>query len=595
MKKLMLVGLAAPIAAAALVLSPLGGGYFLAGDNYLARAAEPGAEPTAAASDELAPPADVRARASSVETTWWERERAHATSGGGGGDGEDPDPAPVHNDDSDYHRPDSAIHQPGTNYHHANSDTHDVDSSVHYQNTDTHYYTSDYHWQNSDWHFPTSDFHVSNTDMHYADSDVHLNDSTLHTNDSDIHFPPSDMHERSSGGHYASSTQHQGSSTSHSANSDHHQIGSALHTATSGEGSNPASCPNPSPNWGDATVATPLLHVPLNCPTRLDVGHRIVTVNTPRARDLQGKLRLIVVGGDPSCVQIRKDSPSGPVVSLGSPVQVVEPGHVGCGVHTWHEGTQTFYVLAVKKGTVTLMAEVDPDPEVEGDGRPSQRSQVTIEAGKSSRGVMISYTGIIPCGAVLNANPFLPQFGCYGGDLPVAGPITTYRFLQSNFITLDPDALPLANNRLLQTHSFGESKGYAPVSCTPGALWYCMGISPLAPVPIASQTLQATPLNTVMVVDQLANGDFRSVHLLDATIPLDPMAPAINGSLSVFLKECNGEIYYSILGTHDGFPAHMIFIGFQLVYTYDPLAAGSSPLALGPPEDVFVNIPWTQL
>ncbi len=594
MTKLFWIEVVAVAGTAALFFVPSSTGAYFTGRNYEPGPPDPSGTPASAADPrEGRDPeraSEPRARAAEVDVARRRFPEVLATPTGGGGD-----VLPVHSEESSYHRPESALHLETSDFHSPNSNTHNSESTVHYQSSDTHYYTSDYHVSNSDWHFPTSDFHVANTDLHYANTDVHLVESLLHTIDSDIHFWTTDTHTIDSTGHYNSSTQHTGSSTAHFSSTDNHQIGSALHTSSSGEGGNPGNCTDASPNWGDAIVQQSLLEVPFNltCPTQLDVQHRIVTVNTPRTRDLYGNLRLNLVSGDPSCIEIRVGSQSGPIYSLGSDVQVVETGHSGCGIHTWHDGIQTFYVFAVKKGTVTLQAEVDPDPEPEGDGVPSQRTQVTIEAGMSSRGVTVGISGLIPCPAVINANPLEP-YGCYGGDFNAQGNIIGARFFQSVSFTLDPDALPQANNRLLQLHSFGATNGHPAANCITGSSWYCLGLQTLLP-PLATATLQPTPLNTAIVVDQVANGDFRSTHLLNATIPLDPLAPAINASLSVYLKECDGDLYYSILGTHDGFPAHLIWIDFTNVYGYDPRATGASPLNLAPPEDVFVNIPWTKL
>ena len=38
-------------------------------------------------------------------------------------------------------------------------------------------------------------------------------------------------------------------------------------------------------------------------------------------------------------------SQSNTVYTLGTPIPVVERGHEGCGVHTWHSGTETFDVV----------------------------------------------------------------------------------------------------------------------------------------------------------------------------------------------------------------------------------------------------------
>ena len=111
----------------------------------------------------------------------------------------------------------------------------------------------------------------------------------------------------------------------------------------------------------------------------IPVTHRIVTHDTERARDLYGVLRLSLVSGDPTVVDIRfLDAP----YALNSPISVVELGHAGCGLHDWHEGVTSFTFIPRNAGEVILKAQVDPDPECcEGDGVPTVEAQVTVTIG----------------------------------------------------------------------------------------------------------------------------------------------------------------------------------------------------------------------
>ncbi len=150
-------------------------------------------------------------------------------------------------------------------------------------------------------------------------------------------------------------------------------------------------------NTGEAELlpARTPIRVWSSCSGQFAIVHRIVTHDTPRARDLYGKLRIRRVGGDPTVVRL---ATGGRLIwilgmplllfrpyTLGQPIAVVEPGHVGGGVHTWHQGVQPFAVRGVKPGFVELEAEVDPDPEVpEGEGVPTKRVRFRIDVPKPS-------------------------------------------------------------------------------------------------------------------------------------------------------------------------------------------------------------------
>ena len=83
---------------------------------------------------------------------------------------------------------------------------------------------------------------------------------------------------------------------------------------------------------------------------------------------------------------------------------------------------------------------------------------------------------------------------------------------------------------------------------------------------------------------------------VDAAMPLDALAPAINCDLDVFLVVSGlNMVTYSIKGTHDGFPAYELYIERNRVYSYDPVKAGASPAELAPIGGIQVNVPWTAL
>jgi len=125
------------------------------------------------------------------------------------------------------------------------------------------------------------------------------------------------------------------------------------------------STPNPNPNAP-----------PPSCPQSLAIQHKIVTVNTPRTRDLPGKLYIRLKSGDPSIVDVTHN---GSAYTLGSPINVVEYGHSGCGVHDWHYGYDNFEFTGITKGEVVFEVECDPDPDDGGDGAATKKLELTIK------------------------------------------------------------------------------------------------------------------------------------------------------------------------------------------------------------------------
>ncbi len=76
----------------------------------------------------------------------------------------------------------------------------------------------------------------------------------------------------------------------------------------------------------------------------------------------------------------------------------------------------------------------------------------------------------------------------------------------------------------------------------------------------------------------------------EASNPLVTGAPAISYSIVIIIDKTDPAApKYSITGTHDGFPAYVIYINNKRVYQYDPLATGEGPLSLFPPEEHDVN------
>ena len=86
---------------------------------------------------------------------------------------------------------------------------------------------------------------------------------------------------------------------------------------------------------------------------RIVLTHRIVTINSPDARPLDGTLRLEVVEGDPENFEIHyfdpENSAAQEITSFPFEEMITEPGHHGGGVHDWHSGTVSLNVRAISR------------------------------------------------------------------------------------------------------------------------------------------------------------------------------------------------------------------------------------------------------
>lgn len=81
---------------------------------------------------------------------------------------------------------------------------------------------------------------------------------------------------------------------------------------------------------------------------------------------------------------------------------------------------------------------------------------------------------------------------------------------------------------------------------------------------------------------------------VNGTNPLEELAPAIDCQLDLVVSATGVPAFtYSLTGTHDGFPAYELYLQQRLVYSFDPVAEGTSPLSLGDPNSVQVAIPLT--
>jgi len=318
----------------------------------------------------------------------------------------------IHFADSDTHSLNSDIHKENTDTHFTSTDTHNRFTYTHTESTDIHADNSDTHRVNSDLHYDDSDLHMTDSDTHSVNTDTHAEDSDTHLDNSDTHTSESDTHDvTNSDTHYENTDVHTWTTSHHTTNSDTHTGTSNSHlidsSSTTGDQGGEECEVEGQANQGDAYVngaANAFIgsFSSDECKATFTIDHRIVTYDTPRGRDLYGRLRLTVESGDPDVVTLLVN---GLPYTIGSAIQVVEAGHLGCGVHTWHDGSELFEVYPMKGGTVTLRVEVDPDPEPEGDGPPRRTAQITIQVPDFGEHE-IAYKTFIQCQAVVNPSPF---------------------------------------------------------------------------------------------------------------------------------------------------------------------------------------------
>ncbi|WP_182466638.1 N-acetylmuramoyl-L-alanine amidase [Sphingomonas gilva] len=79
---------------------------------------------------------------------------------------------------------------------------------------------------------------------------------------------------------------------------------------------------------------------------------------------------------------------------------------------------------------------------------------------------------------------------------------------------------------------------------------------------------------------------------LSGSLPLVSPSPAIDADIAIYLKRGANGIEAMVVGDHDGFPCHELYINGQLIFGYDPVAAGNGPTSLLPPTDREVSTGW---
>lgn len=151
-----------------------------------------------------------------------------------------------------------------------------------------------------------------------------------------------------------------------------------------------------------------------------------------------------------------------------------------------------------------------------------------------------------------------------------------------------PAALSVTNRFLGATKRYAASAA-SPVTGKPS--WY-VALSPSAPptetgqAPVTPQSLSATWTTPA--------GATHGVRLVVAAAnPLVTGSPDINAEVTLGLRAGGTGVEFTFTAQHDGFPDYRLKLGAnQVVYSYDCVAAGDSPIALFPPMERSGSAGW---
>jgi len=299
------------------------------------------------------------------------------------------------------------------------------------------------------------------------------------------------------------------------------------------------------------------------------VAHKIVTVDTPRERDLYGMLKIELVSGDGTAIYVERSSTM-TQYAYGSPIAVAEPGHSGCGVHDWHWGIEGFTIYPIKPGTVVLRVLVDPDPEPEGDGVPTETATITVVCPEHAPDKKLVYKTFIPCAI---ADPPFIDYVAGDGRGFVAAYNASSRTRQQIMARVRANTDPIHD----YIESFDMSHEYASssVTTTSGPCPYVL--NPGA-TPTASVTATDPPhllANMVILSDPKPWERIREIGFrVNAAYPLLPGSCPISVEFYVDLKECGGHMWWRTHGNHDDFPAHEVYLDDMPIHTFDPMDNG---------------------
>jgi hypothetical protein len=172
---------------------------------------------------------------------------------------------------------------------------------------------------------------------------------------------------------------------------------------------------------------------------------------------------------------------------------------------------------------------------------------------------------------------------------------------------VDVDNSPFTTKPItVMRRSFGQSARYSmdKIQDVTGKPFWWKKVKrlPLLNVEISPDAIATAEVteDTLTVHGTLEAGAFGIIpqvrvkfHIV-GTNPLEALAPPINCDLDVLIAATGMPLpAYSVTGSHDGFPAYELYIAQRRVYSFDPVAAGTSPMNLALMGDQVVNIPTT--
>ena len=95
-----------------------------------------------------------------------------------------------------------------------------------------------------------------------------------------------------------------------------------------------------------------------------------------------------------------------------------------------------------------------------------------------------------------------------------------------------------------------------------------------------------------MALNERASGVTITV---EGALPLVSPSPDIDANVTVLIRPGATGLELRAVGSHDGFPAHELYVNGVAVHTYDPVAAGKGPNSLLGSSDTDVNSSWIPL
>lgn len=215
--------------------------------------------------------------------------------------------------------------------------------------------------------------------------------------------------------------------------------------------------------------------------------------------------------------------------------------------------------------------------------------------------VEIKYRAFIPSPAI-KGPPLLPNYHGDGRSFSYSGGTSRGE------ITFTVDMAPsgaLSNLRITDRHwSPTHSYDSADTPAVEGKPDWWLGLNAGAVAtdtghcPLSDDTLRASfgaPGSTRAIQATIERAQLVSLYM-SGNNPLVPGSPAIDADITVMLRRsASGGIEAKAVGSHDGFPAHELYVNRQRLIAYDPVTAGNGPSALLPPADQDVDTRWTNV